>query len=60
MIFLSLLERWKKTIDEKGFTGGVLMDLSEAFEILDHELLIKKLLAYEFGKISFILPLSYL
>ena len=57
---LSLLEKWKKTIDNKGFAGGVLMDLSKAFDTLKHELLIAKLHAYGFGKESLMLLLSYL
>ena len=48
--FLSLLERLKNTTDNKGFVGEVLMDLSTMFDILDHELLNRKLHAYGFGK----------
>ena len=57
---LSLLEKWKKTIDNKGFAEGVLMDLSKAFNTLNHELLITKLHAYGFGKEYLMLLLSYL
>ena len=32
---LSLLEKWKKTIDNKGFAGGVLMGFSNAPDTLD-------------------------
>ena len=32
---LSLLEKWKKTIDNKGFAGGVLMGFSNAPGTLD-------------------------
>ena len=56
----SLPEKWKKTIDNKGFAEGVLMDLSKAFDTLHHELLIAKFYAYGFGKESFMLLLSYL
>ena len=31
---LSLLEKWKQTINNKGFTGGVLVDLSKAYNTL--------------------------
>ena len=50
----------RKTIDSKGFAGAVLMDLSKAFDTLNHELLIAKLHAYGFGKESLMLLLSYL
>ena len=49
---LSLIERWKKIFDEKGFGGAVLMDLSKAFDTLNHELLIAKLSAYGFNNES--------
>ena len=57
---LSLLENWKKSIGNKGFLGGDLMDLSKAFDTLNYELLIVKLHAYEFGKESLMLLSSYL
>ena len=40
---LSLIEHRKKTLDEKGFGGAVLMDLSKAFDTLNYEQLIAKL-----------------
>ena len=43
-----LIERWRKFLDNKGHGGVVLMDLSKAFDILDHDLLIAKLHAYCF------------
>ena len=36
----------EKILDEKGFGGAVLMNLSKAFDTLNHELLIAKLSAY--------------
>ena len=52
---MSLLEKWKKTIDSKGFAGGVLMDLSNVFDTLNHELH-----AYGFDRESLMQLLSYL
>ena len=46
---LSLIERWKKILDEKGFGGAVLMDLSKAFDTLNYKLLVPKLSADGFN-----------
>ena len=43
-----MIERWKKSLDNKGYAGGVLMDLSKALNIINHKLLIAKLHAYGF------------
>ena len=47
---MSMTEQWRKSLDSKGFAGAVLMDLSKAFDCMNHELLIAKLDAYGFGK----------
>ena len=57
---MSLIERWKKILDEKGFGGAVLMDLSKEFVTLNHELLIAELRAYGFSNESLMLIRSYL
>ena len=57
---ISLLEKWKSALDKKGFAGAVLMDLSKAFDCLNHDLLIAKLHAYGFSKSSLKLIMSYL
>ena len=57
---LSLLEKWKQSLDKGGYAGGVLMDLSKAFDTLNHELLIAKLDAYGFSKSALKLVYSYL
>ena len=46
---ISMLEKWKLFIDNKGFAGGVLIHLSKAFDT-NHPLSLAKLNAYGFGK----------
>ena len=56
----SMLEKWKLSIDNKGFAGGVLMDLSKAFDTINHPLLLAKLHAYGFSKQALAVICSYL
>ena len=39
---LGLIEKWKKMIDNQGYSGAVLMDLSKAFDTINDELLLAK------------------
>ena len=57
---LSLIERWKNTLDQNGYGGAILMDLSKAFDTINHDLLIVKLGAYGFDTDSLKLIRSYL
>ena len=57
---LAMIEKWKKSLDAKGFAGGILMDLSKAFDTINYELLIAKLGAYGFDMKSLKILLSYL
>ena len=57
---VSMLEKWKKVLDDKGYAGAILMDLSKAFDTINYELLIAKLDAYGFSKNSLLIVLSYL
>ena len=43
---LTLIERWKFCLDKQGFAGALLMDLSKAFDTINHELLNYLLLNY--------------
>ena len=58
--FITLIEKWKKSVDNGGAFGALLTDLSKAFDCLPHELLIAKLDVYGFGKSSLKLMHSYL
>ena len=57
---ISMLEKWRKSLDNKGFAGAILMDLSKAFDCMDHDLLIAKLDAYGFDKSALHTIYSYL
>ena len=57
---LYLIEKWKKELDNKGYAGAILMDLSKAFDTINHELLIAKLYAYGFSKDALKLINSYM
>ena len=46
----NLLEKWKTSLDKLGYAGVVLMDLTKAFDTINHELLLAKLNAYDFDK----------
>ena len=56
----AMLEKWKISCDKGGFGGGVLMDLSKAFDTIYDGLLIAKLNAYGFDKNALKLVKSYL
>ena len=47
-----MIETWKKALDSKHVAGGILTDLSKAFDCLNRELLIAKLDAYGIGNQS--------
>ena len=57
---LSLIEKWKKVLDNKGYVAAILMDLSKGFNTINHDLLIAKLLVCGFSKESLKLINCYL
>ena len=55
-----LLQAWQKELDQCGFVGTILMDLSKAYDCLPHDLLIAKLEAYGLDTTSLSLIKNYL
>ena len=55
-----MIEMWKEALDKKKVAGGVLTDLSKAFDCNNHELLIAKLEAYGFDDCALKFIYSYL
>ena len=55
-----MIEKWKKSLDDSGVVGTVVMDMPKAYDCLPHDLLIAKLAAYGFGVNSLCLMYDYL
>ena len=55
-----LLQAWQEEVDKGRFVGTILMDLSEAYDCLPHDLLVAKLEAYGGGKAALNLISNYL
>ena len=56
---LSLIEKWEKVLDNKGYGGAIQMDLLKAFDTINYDLLIAKLHVYSFSKEPLKLIKSY-
>ena len=54
-----LLQTWLRELDESGFTGRVLMDLTKAYNCLPHDVIIAKSEAYGSDSIRLKLLHSY-
>ena len=57
---LKLLQSWQQVLDNGGFIGTILMDLSKAYDCIRYNLLIAKLECYGVDKASLRLLLYYL
>ena len=55
-----MLQQWKRALDKNNVAGAILLDLSNAFDSLDRDLLIAKLDAYGFSHSALKLLSSYL
>ena len=45
-ILMALVEEWLKALDDDKLVGSVFLDFSKAFDLVDHEILLKKLECY--------------
>ena len=57
---MRLIEKCREFLDKNGHACALLMDLSKAFDCLDHDLLIAKIHAYGFSRSALELIYSYL
>ena len=55
-----LLQKWQQSLDRKEIIGTVLIDLSKAYDCIQHDLLLAKLEAYGFSKRALKFIHSYL
>ena len=47
-LLVTMLEKWKKAVDKREYVSALLMDLSKAFDTVNHDFLLAKLKAYVF------------
>ena len=52
-LLLHVIDKWLKAIDVSKFTGAVFLNLSKAFDTVDHAILLSKLRYYGFQGTSY-------
>ena len=57
---MSLIEKWKNTLDQNGYDRAILTNLSKAFDTINYDVLIAKPGVYDFDTESLKLIKSYL
>ena len=55
-----MIGMWRKALDDRKSSGSIFTDLPKVFECLSHDLLIKNLGAYGFGKSALLFIQDYL
>ena len=59
-LLVTMLEKWKKAVDNGEYVSALFLDLSKAFDTINHDLLLAKLKAYGFSPNALKLIHSYL
>ena len=59
-VLVTMLEKWKKAVDNEEYVSELFLDLSKAFGTINHDLLLAKLKAYGFSSNTLKLMHSYL
>ena len=57
---IAMLKKWKRALDKEENMSAIFMDLSKAFDTINHGLILAKLKAYGFSKQALSFMCSYL